>query len=402
MPGPGARTGRQYGTPGLRAWRWYTRAMDFDELRRSTAGLDAMTYLNTGWAGPSPERVLARRRETAAEESRLGPASPDGLALAKRTAGTAKDAAARLLGADPGDVVLTHGTTEGVNAVLHGLAWEPGDELLTSDLEHPALEAPAALLAARHGVRVQRVRLAPAASADEALAAIVSSITPRTRLVALSHIMYTCGLVLPAPAVARAVHEAGAMILFDGAQSGGHIRLDMGEIDADFYTVSGQKWLLGPSSTGALYVRRDRHELLAPLLQVPGVGFATGLAALSLASGSAQLQAGFAEAVRVYEELGPERAEARIYELAARLRDGLAQIGGVAVTGPNDPDAVCGLTAITLDGWKPGDLADALWERHQVVARTVGHPAGERFSTAAFNDERDVGRALEAVAKLTG
>ncbi|MCH8848724.1 MAG: aminotransferase class V-fold PLP-dependent enzyme [Chloroflexi bacterium] len=376
--------------------------MDFDELRASIVGLDAMTYLNTGWAGPSPERVLSRMRETAQEESRVGPASPDGLALARRIAEEATDAAARLLGADAQDVVLTHGTTEGVNIVLHGLAWESGDELLTSAFEHPALEEPAALLADRHGVQVRRVRLSPKASADEALDAVASAITPRTKLVALSHIMFTCGLRLPAAPIARAVHKAGAMVLFDGAQSGGHVPLDMAGIDADFYTVSGQKWLLGPSSTGALYVRRDRHELLAPLLQVPGVGFATGLAALSLASGSAQLQAGFAEAVRVYEELGPERAEARIYELAARLRDGLAQIGGVAVTGPNDPDAVCGLTAITLDGWKPGDLADALWERHQVVARTVGHPAGVRFSTAAFNDEGDVGRALEAVAKLTG
>ena len=83
-------------------------------------------------------------------------------------------------------------------------------------------------------------------------------------------------------------------------------------------------------------------------------------------------------------------------------RVGLPRLGGAAVTGPHAPDAVCGLTVITLDGWKPGDPADALWERHQVVARTVGHPAGVRFSTAAFNDERDVGRALEAVAKLTG
>ncbi|MCH7655423.1 MAG: aminotransferase class V-fold PLP-dependent enzyme [Chloroflexi bacterium] len=376
--------------------------MDFDELRRSTAGLDAMTYLNTGWAGPSPERVLARMRETAAEESRLGPASPDGLALAKHAAGTAKDAAARLLGADPGDVVLTHGTTEGVNAVLHGLAWEPGDELLTSDLEHPALEAPAALLSARHGVRVQRVRLAPDASADEALAAIVSSITPRTRLVALSHIMYTCGLVLPAPAVARAVHEAGAMILFDGAQSGGHIRLDMGEIDADFYTVSGQKWLLGPSSTGALYVRRDRHDTLTPLVEAPGLSFVEGIDTLALTSSSAALHAGFAEAVGVYEALGPDRAEARIRELAARLRDGFSKTRGVAITGPADPAAVCGLSAIAVDGWAADALADALWERHRVAARTVRHPEGVRFSTAAFNDEGDVDRAIEAVRSLSG
>ncbi len=376
--------------------------MNFDELRRSIAGLDAMTYLNTGWAGPSPGRVLARMRETAEEESRVGPASPDGIALATRVREETTAAAARLLNADAQDVVLTHGTTEGVDVVLHGLGWEPGDELLTCDLEHPALDEPAALLAERRGVSVRRVRLSPKASADEALDTIRGAITPRTRLLALSHIMYTCGLKLPAAGIARAAHEAGAMVLFDGAQSGGHVRLDMAETDADFYAVSGQKWLLGPAGTGALYVRRDRHELLAPLVRSPGVGFFTGLEALRLTSGSTPLQAGLAEAVDVYEELGPQRAEARIRELAARLRDGLSEIRGVAVTGPDDPEASCGLTAIEADGWAAGDLADALWERHRVAARTVGYPAGVRFSTAAFNDEGDVDRALEAVRMLTG
>ena len=298
--------------------------------------------------------------------------------------------------------MLTHGTTEGVDVVLHGLAWEPGDELLTCDLEHPALDAPAALLAERRGVSVRRVRLSPKASADEALDTIRSAITPRTKLLALSHIMYTCGLQLPAADIARAAHEAGAMVLFDGAQSAGHVRLDMTEMGADFYAVSGQKWLLGPAATGALYVRRDRHELLAPLVHAPGVGFSTGLDALALTSGSTPLRAGFAEAVGVYEKLGPGLAESRVRQLAARLRDGLSAMHGVAVTGPDDPAASCGLTAVAADGWAPADLADALWERERVAARSVGYPEGVRFSTAAFNDAGDVDRALEALRKLTG
>ena len=375
--------------------------MDFDELRRSIAGLDAITYVNTGWAGPSPERVLARMRDAAAEESRVGPASPEGLALAAGVRQEATAAAARLLHADPQDVVLTHGTTEGLNVVLHGLAWEPGDELLTCDLEHPGLDAPASLLAERRGVSVRRVRLSPKASADEALDAVRGAITPRTRLVALSHIMYTCGLRLPAADVVRAAHEAGAMVLFDGAQTAGHVRLDVAETDADFYAVSGQKWLLGPDGTGALYVRRDRHDLLAPLVEAPGVGFLTGLEALALTSGSAPLQAGFAEAVRLYEELGPQRAEARIYELAARLRDGFSKIRGIAITGPDDPAVSSGLTAIAAEGRTPADLVDGLWKRDRVAARAVGYPEGVRFSTAAFNDEGDVDRVLEAVAAAT-
>ena len=375
--------------------------MDFDELRRSIAGLEKATYLNTGWAGPSPDRVLARMKEAAEEERDAGPASPAGLALTHRISGEATAAAARLLHADPQDVTLTHGTTEGINIVLHGLAWEPGDELVTCDLEHPGLEAPTALVEQR-GVTVRRVAISPKASAAEALESIRQALGPRTKLVALSHIMYTCGLRLPAADVARAAHDAGAMVLFDGAQTAGHVRLHMAEIDADFYAVSGQKWLLGPAGTGALYVRRDRHGLLTPLLTAPGVGHVTGLDALALTSHSAVLQAGFAEAVRAYEELGPERAEGRIFELAARLRDGLSALPGIAITGPEDPTTACGLTAVSADGWTPADLADALWERFSIAARTTVYPAGVRFSTAAFNNESDVDRVLETLRELVG
>ncbi len=374
--------------------------MDFEDLRRSIPGLDAMTYLNTGWAGPSPERVLARMREAALEESRAGPASPEGLALTKRTAEEATAAAAGLLRAAPEDVVLTHGTTEGVNIVLHGLAWEPGDELLTCDLEHPALQAPVALLEQRRGVTARSVALPPKASPAEALDVIGSAMTRRTKLVALSHIMFTCGLRLPAAEVAKAAHDAGAMLLLDGAQTGGQVLLDMAEIDADFYAISGQKWLLGPTGTGALYVRSDRHELLAPLLQAPGVGHQTGLAALTLASDSAVLHAGFAEAVRVHSELGPDRVEARVIELAARLRQGLSAIESVEMIGPDDPASSCGLTSIAVAGRTPEALAGALWERYRIAARSVRHPAGVRFSTAAFNNEGDVDRAVEGVAEL--
>ena len=376
--------------------------MDFEDLRRSIPGLDAMTYLNTGWAGPSPERVLARMRETALEESRVGPASPEGLALTKRAAEEATAAAAGLLHAAPEDVVFTHGTTEGVNIVLHGLAWEPGDELLTCDLEHPALQAPLKLLEQRRGVTVRVVALPPNAPPAGALEAIGGAITRRTKLVALSHIMFTCGLRLPAAEVAKAAHDAGAMLLLDGAQTSGHVLLDMAEIDADFYAISGQKWLLGPTGTGALYVRRDRHELLAPLLKAPEVEHLTGLAALTLASGSAVLHAGFTEAVRVHTELGPDRVEARALRLASRLRQGLSAIGRVEMTGPDDPVSSCGLTAIAVAGWTPEALAGALWERYRVAARTVGYPAGVRFSTAAFNDEGDVDRAVEVVTELAG
>ena len=374
--------------------------MDFEELRASIPATRSMTYLNTGWAGPSPARVLERMRETAARESDVGPAGPDGLAYIRGIQAEARASAAKMINADVEEIVLTHGTTEGVNIVLHGIAWEPGDKMLTTDLEHPALKAPSAILGDRRGLTVRPVAISPQASADECIEAVRAAITPNTKIVALSHIMFTCGLRVPATEITALAHEMGTMVLLDGAQTGGQIALDMREIGADFYTISGQKWLMGPTGSGALYVRRDRQGLLTPLFRDAGAESRSGLAMHALASQGAVARAGFDEAIAINLELGRERVEARTADLAARMRDGLGKIAGVTINGPTNAAIASAITAVAAEGWEPGPLADALWERHRIAARTVTFPPGVRFCTGPFNDEGDVDRTVEALSSL--
>jgi L-cysteine/cystine lyase len=125
---------------------------------------------------------------------------------------------------------------------------------VTTDVEHPGLLG--ALRAWGVTVRVARVRDRPA---DAALAALDDEISPRTRLVALSHVAWTTGAVLPI----RELSGRGIPVLVDGAQGAGAIPVDVDALGCDFYTVSGQKWLLGPDATGGLYVRPDRVGELA-------------------------------------------------------------------------------------------------------------------------------------------
>jgi hypothetical protein len=150
-----------------------------------------MTYLNAGWAGPSPATVIERMREAADKESAGGPAGPEGVS--------------------PEDILLTHGTSEGVNIAIGGLAWEPGDTLLISSLEHPGIKTPSALLGDRRGVNIRTVNLSPYASADECLSAFRAALSGSVKLVTLSHVMYTCGLRIPAKEIVDAAHDAGAL-----------------------------------------------------------------------------------------------------------------------------------------------------------------------------------------------
>ena len=98
-----------------------------------------------------------------------------------------------------------------------------------------------------------------------------AAITPNTRVVAISHVQYTCGLKLPVPEITEMAHRAGALVLIDGAQTGGTIDLDVHKLGIDFYAISGQKWLLGPNATGALYVNRNHFRTIDPLFQTHAI-----------------------------------------------------------------------------------------------------------------------------------
>jgi L-cysteine/cystine lyase len=207
--------------------------------------LERFAYLNAGTFGPLSRttfEAMERRARFDLERGRGGKPWFEGvLALRKRV----REKLAAVIGAPPERLALTSSTTDGCNVVLAGLGLGPGDEVVTTDSEHPGLLAPLHTTGA--GVRIAEVTVRPT---SEALDVILAAMTPRTRLIALSHVIWTTGQVMP-------VHElraaTGLPILVDGAQSVGAIDVDVGGLD--YYTVSGQKWLCAPESTGALYVR---------------------------------------------------------------------------------------------------------------------------------------------------
>jgi L-cysteine/cystine lyase len=223
--------------------RW--SAVTPDEARAEFPVLERFAYLNAGSLGPLSRATIAAMEQQTQwdnEHGRAGkPFYESMLALRTRL----REKLGALIGAPPKRMALTSSTTDGCNVVLAGLELGPDDEVVTTNSEHPGLLLPLNLTGAR--VRVAEVTTRPAA---EALDAILAEVTPRTRLLALSHVIWTTGQVMPVHDLRR---ETGLPVLVDGAQSVGAIPVDVGEID--FYTVSCHKWLCGPEPLGALYVR---------------------------------------------------------------------------------------------------------------------------------------------------
>lgn len=219
--------------------------MTHEEGRALFPVLERFAYLNAGTLGPLAQPTLdamTARDRFDQEQGRGGRAWFDDMfALRARV----RSKVAGLIGASPETVAITSSTTDGCNVVVAGLGLRPGDEIVTTDSEHPGLLLPLHVSGAT--VRLAEVANRPAAEALERIAACVG---PKTRLLALSHVLWTTGQVMPVDDLKR---ETGLPVLVDGAQSVGAVPVAVG--DVDFYTVSGQKWLCGPEPVGALYVR---------------------------------------------------------------------------------------------------------------------------------------------------
>jgi L-cysteine/cystine lyase len=219
--------------------------LTFDEARALFPVLERFAYLNAGTLGPLTRPTLAAMEERLRFDQQQGRGGHGWFETVLELRTRVRRQIATLVGATPAQVALTSSTNDGCNIVLSGLELGPDDEVVTTDSEHPGLLLPLHVTGAR--VRVAEVAARPTA---DALATILSCITPKTRLLALSHVLWTTGQVIPVHDLKR---ETGLPILVDGAQSAGAIPVDVR--DLDYYTVSCQKWLCGPEPLGALYVR---------------------------------------------------------------------------------------------------------------------------------------------------
>jgi len=222
--------------------------MTFEEARARFPVLERVAYLNAGTFGPLSRATVEAVEGQLDGDLAAGRFGKPYLERAIALWTELRRRLAELLAVEPEHVALTASTTDGCNIVLAGIGVAPGDEIVTTTDEHFGLIGPL-------GVSGARVVVSPP-DPD----AILAAVTPRTKLIALSHVLWTSGRTLP-------VHElrerSGLPILVDGAQSVGAIPVDVRGLD--FYTVSGQKWLCGPEATGALYVADpDRLRVARP------------------------------------------------------------------------------------------------------------------------------------------
>ena len=385
--------------------------MDVERLRGEIPALSNLTYMNTGYSGPPTRRAAEAMKDRIDLELLEGPASPLVQQGNREIRAQATQAAAGLFNADPRDVLVTRNTTEGLNIVLSGLDWRQGDEIITCNLEHGSVLVPSLMVGQRYGVKVRVVNLDPHDSRETILGKFEDVFTDRTRLLFVSHVEYSTGLRMPAPELGQLAHDKGALIMLDGAQTGGHLHLDPPGQGWDFYSIPGQKWVLGYEGAGALYIRHDLIEQVHPA-HTGGRGALhpvdpdnvqpnrSGMDKFTGGSTSAPLQAAFVEAAKFIQSIGVKEIEARNVQLAARFKAQLWEMPHVQVNSPADDELSSGLVAFAVSGWEPPAVVEHLWEGHNIAVRQVPSPSAVRASLHFFNTEEEVDRLAQAVAAL--
>lgn len=376
-------------------------------IRQELPSVESHIYLNAASFGPLlrcvPQAMDAWLQKECGQ-GRLGMATFEtiGPLLAE-----ARSYIARFLNAGVDEIALTGNTGEGLNIICQGLKWLPGDEVIITDHEHISLIILLQYIRDRYGVTLRVAHLGPGSerSAEEA---IVRLITPRTRLIVLSHVSFMTGVVLNVQAVAELAHRSDILVLVDGAQSAGVIPIDVKELGIDSYAFPMQKWLCGPDGTGALYVRRELLEKIQPTyvggwfsLLYKGVGewgFHDSARRFELGGRHTAAVAGQIASLRWLETTPTYQwIFKRISSLNRYAYEVMKDIADIKVLTPRP--GTSGLLTFTIDGYTVEPIASWLQSEQHIHIRALPEHNALRISTGFYNMEEEVDCLAQALRR---
>lgn len=362
-------------------------------------------YLNTGTYGLMPEKAISRLIDAICALERRGVACTYDY---HGTETKVREQIAKLWNSDPAEVAFSRNATDGTNFVLAGLDWEPGDEIITTDEEHPSLQHPLLYLQKTKGIKVVFLPISP----DPAVmtARLNEAKTAKTRMVAMSHVPCETGTRLPVKAICAWARENGVHSLIDGAQSFGAMKIDVRDIGCDYFSSNGHKWMCGPKGTGVMYARKDRLVELKPAhvgagsleKADPVTGeaepFQSGMR-FEFGSRAYPLIAGLGASLDWLEELGFDNIFMHIERLGDYAKARLLEIDCCEMLTPLPYAESSGLVSFRFTGHDSNDLATRLREKYKIHTRMILGNTGFRIAAAHYITADDIDFFVECIRK---
>lgn len=383
--------------------------------RQQFPALANKTYFNFGGQGPLSLASLTAIQQAYDYSQQYGPFSAKVSAWITEEAKQTRQAIASELGVPPETIALTENVTVGCNIALWGIDWQVGDHLLLTDCEHPGIIATAKEIGRRFKVEVSTCPILETLNQGDPTAVIVEHLTPRTRLVVLSHLLWNTGQVLPLANIVEACrhysrNDQAIQLLVDAAQSVGSLPLNLTELGVDFYAFTGHKWWCGPEGLGGLYIRPDALERLSPtfigwrsiVMDKVGqpIGWQPDAQRFEVATSNYPLYGGLRHAIAIHQQWGTvqERYE-QICQLSHYLWQSLSQLDSVRCLLTSPPQA--GLVSFKLTiRLSSSQLVEQL-AKQGFLLRTLRHPDCVRACVHYFTDYQEIDHLVAAIDQLS-
>ncbi len=310
---------------------------------------------------------------------------------------------AAVAGCSPEELVITRNTTESLDMIIGGFHWQAGDEAVMAEQDYGSMLEMFKLVAKKHGV-VNKIVSVPnhPASDDEIVTLYANAITPKTKLLMVSHMINITGHILPVQKICDMAHSKGVDVMVDGAHAFAQFRFAINDLHCDYYGASLHKWLSTPLGAGILYVKKGKAEKIWPLL-AEGDKDDNDITRLNhIGTHPVHTDLAIEDALDYYAKLGAEKKEARLRFLQKYWTDKVRNIPNVVVNTPVDPVRSCGIANVGIKGMKPALLAETLLKKYKIytVAIDGANVHGCRITPNLYIMPKDLDVLVNALTEL--
>jgi isopenicillin-N epimerase len=353
--------------------------------------------LNNGSVSPSPAIV----QEAMARHLAVANSTPSAYALwniAPPLREAVRQRLAAHWGVDPEEIAITRNASEGLQICQLGIELARGDEVLATTQDYPHMITTFQQRERREGIVLRQFKLpVPAEDPARIVALYEANITPRTRLILITHMINLTGQIMPVREVVALARRRGIPVIVDGAHSFAHLDFKISDLDCDYFATSLHKWLSAPHGTGLLYVRRDKIRGLWPLMAA-GPELADNIRKFEEVGTHPEANAlAIAEALTFHQAIGGARKEARLLYLRDLWTRRVLAAGRVRIhtsLRPGPPRLGGSIVLVELEGIEPMKLWAHLWDKHRILAGVILHPEfqGLRVSPGVYTTPEELDR----------
>lgn len=281
---------------------------------------------------------------------------------------------AHLAGTSPEEIAINRNATEALNTIIYGLPLQPGDEVIGTKQDYPNMMNAYRQRAARDGIVYKQISFDfPIENADTIVKAYEQAITPRTKLVHVTHMVNWVGQLMPVPQIADMAHAKGIEVIVDGAHSFGLMDFKIPDLHCDYFGTSLHKFLSAPIGSGMMWVKKDKIEKLWPLTCYGDPHSPDIRKFEALGTRSFPIEQGIGEAINFHEAIGSRRKQERVFYLKNYWATQVKDVPGVKLHTSLDPRFSCAICGVSIDGVPPHDLMNTLFDRYKIHTVSIDY-----------------------------